>query len=135
MMVEVPPVAPAECARIEDALVWACRAYDTLEGGSTLEGSSAEVLAAVRKNGLALTNTVSTEMPPLRFECQNAVPPTRGMGSSSAALVSGLAAVSLLGQVATWNMHRAPCSMHLFGAALFVKHRHHLSNSSSIRHF
>ena len=47
MMVEVPPVAPAECARIEDALVWACRAYDTLEGGSTLEGSSAEVLAAV----------------------------------------------------------------------------------------
>merc|ERR1719247_1160940 len=37
-------------------------------------------------------NVPEEEMPALRFECLNAVPPTRGMGSSSAALVAGLAA-------------------------------------------
>jgi len=42
-------------------------------------------------------NSLGKPMPPLRFECQNAVPPTRGMGSSSAALVAGLAAGLALG--------------------------------------
>lgn len=41
--------------------------------------------------------SLGKDMPPLRFECQNAVPPTRGMGSSSAALVAGLAAGLALG--------------------------------------
>jgi len=36
-------------------------------------------------------DALGQELPPLRIECQNAVPPTRGMGSSSAALVAGLA--------------------------------------------
>merc|ERR1711920_857568 len=36
--------------------------------------------------------SLGNEVPTLHFDCQNAVPPTRGMGSSSAALVAGLAA-------------------------------------------
>ena len=51
------------------------------------------VVQCVRK----VLHSLGKEMPPLRFECQNAVPPTRGMGSSSAALVAGLAAGLALG--------------------------------------
>ncbi|KAL1518816.1 hypothetical protein AB1Y20_003095 [Prymnesium parvum] len=36
-------------------------------------------------------HTLGMEMPPLRFECHNAVPPRKGFGSSSAAVVAGLA--------------------------------------------
>lgn len=32
------------------------------------------------------------QLPPLRFECHNAVPPRRGLGSSSCAIVAGFAA-------------------------------------------
>jgi len=50
----------------------------------------------VKMTALAM-ETLGQEMPPLRFQCQIAVPPTRGMGSSSAALVAGLAAGLALG--------------------------------------
>jgi homoserine kinase len=42
-------------------------------------------------------SALGKETPPLHFTCQNAVPPTRGMGSSSAALVAGLAAGLAIG--------------------------------------
>ena len=35
---------------------------------------------------------LGVECPPLRFECQNAVPPRRGLGASSSAIVAGYAA-------------------------------------------
>jgi len=68
----------------------------------TLEGEGMERLTADRTNIIprmaekALAS-LGQEMPPLKFVCQNAVPPTRGMGSSSAALVAGLAAGLAIG--------------------------------------
>lgn len=47
------------------------------------------IVKVVRK---AIEDVTGKPAPALRFECQNAVPPTRGMGSSSAALVGGIAA-------------------------------------------
>jgi homoserine kinase len=64
------------------------------EGSDTIDTSEKNIV--VKMCRLAL-KTLGQEMPPLQFECQNAVPPTRGMGSSSAALVSGLAAGLALG--------------------------------------
>ena len=91
------------------------------EGEDTIDRSEKNIVVKMCK--LAL-KTLGQEMPPLHFECQNAVPPTRGMGesrpetcfesahhpqphlrpepspnlgSSSAALVSGLAAGLALG--------------------------------------
>jgi len=68
----------------------------------TISGEGADRLVAdennmvVRMTAKAL-NYLVQELPPLKFDCQNAVPPTRGMGSSSAALVAGLAAGLALG--------------------------------------
>ena len=45
------------------------------------------------------------EMPPLRFECHNAVPPQRGLGSSSSAFVAGLAAGFALSGKETYAPH------------------------------
>jgi len=59
------------------------------EGADRLDVSENNLIYQMTKHALA---ELGCEMPPLRFECQNAVPPTRGMGSSSAALVAGLAA-------------------------------------------
>tara|TARA_B110001452_G_scaffold81512_1_gene66666 strand:- start:270 stop:1283 length:1014 start_codon:yes stop_codon:yes gene_type:complete len=59
--------------------------------GAEMIDTSAEKNIVVRMCAKAL-EALGQEMPPLHFECQNAVPPTRGMGSSSAALVAGLAA-------------------------------------------
>lgn len=64
--------------------------------GAEMINKSAEKNIVVRMCGRAL-QALGHEIPPLRFECQNAVPPTRGMGSSSAALVAGLAAGLALG--------------------------------------
>jgi len=64
------------------------------EGEDRIDTSEKNIVVRMCKRAL---ETLGQEMPPLRFECQNAVPPTRGMGSSSAALVSGLAAGLALG--------------------------------------
>ena len=59
------------------------------EGADRLDTSENNMIPRMTKKAM---DALGAEMPPLRFECQNAVPPTRGMGSSSAALVAGLAA-------------------------------------------
>jgi homoserine kinase len=63
----------------------------------TVTGEGADRLRADEKNiipkmAYRAMETLGVPVPPLKFECRNAVPPTRGMGSSSAALVAGLAA-------------------------------------------
>ncbi|KAL1518966.1 hypothetical protein AB1Y20_003237 [Prymnesium parvum] len=68
----------------------------------SISGEGADRLRADKDNMVVrmtqrAMETLGQEMPPLRIECQNAVPPTRGMGSSSAALVAGLAAGLALG--------------------------------------
>ena len=47
------------------------------EGSDTIDTSEKNIV--VKMCRLAL-KTLGQEMPPLQFECQNAVPPTRGMG-------------------------------------------------------
>lgn len=47
------------------------------EGADTIDTSEKNIV--VKMCRLAL-KTLGQEMPPLQFECQNAVPPTRGMG-------------------------------------------------------
>lgn len=64
------------------------------EGSDRLVADETNLVVKMTEKAL---NTLGLEMPTLRFECQNAVPPTRGMGSSSAALVAGLAAGLALG--------------------------------------
>lgn len=64
------------------------------EGADRLVADENNMVVRMTAKALA---SLGLEMPPLRFECQNAVPPTRGMGSSSAALVAGLAAGLALG--------------------------------------
>jgi len=66
----------------------------TGEGADRLKCDEDNMVAQMTAKALA---TLGQEMPPLRFECQNAIPPTRGMGSSSAALVAGLAAGLAIG--------------------------------------
>ena len=57
-MVEVPTSSPEESERVEDALIWACKAYDIDladgdmavdgdDGGSRLVGSSQDVISSV----------------------------------------------------------------------------------------
>lgn len=63
----------------------------------TISGEGADRLVADENNMVVrlvktAAETLGHELPPLKIDCQNAVPPTRGMGSSSAALVAGLAA-------------------------------------------
>ena len=70
------------------------RAFFTAAGEDRIDTREKTIVVRMCKRAL---ETLGQEMPPLRFECQNAVPPTRGMGSSSAALVSGLAAGLALG--------------------------------------
>ena len=62
----------------------------TGEGADRLDNSSNNMVARMANKAMASLGI--SDPPKLRFECQNAVPPTRGMGSSSAALVAGLAA-------------------------------------------
>ena len=64
------------------------------EGSDRIKPSPDNLIVKCVEKGLA---AVGQPMVPLHFECQNSVPPTRGMGSSSAALVSGLAAGLALG--------------------------------------
>ena len=61
----------------------------TGEGSDRLDCSEDNMIPQMTYRAL---RALGCEVPPLRFECMNAVPPTRGMGSSSAALVAGLAA-------------------------------------------
>ena len=61
----------------------------TGEGSDRLDCSEDNMVPQMTYRAL---RALGCEVPPLRFECMNAVPPTRGMGSSSAALVAGLAA-------------------------------------------
>ena len=64
------------------------------EGADRLRADEDNMVVRMTQRAM---ETLGQEMPPLRIECQNAVPPTRGMGSSSAALVAGLAAGLALG--------------------------------------
>ena len=64
------------------------------EGSERIDTSEKNMV--VRACARAL-EALGQPMPPLKFTCKNAVPPTRGMGSSSAALVGGLAAGLALG--------------------------------------
>lgn len=64
------------------------------EGEDRLDRSKDNLVVRMTEKVL---QSLDKEMPPLHFECHNAVPPTRGMGSSSAALVAGLAAGLALG--------------------------------------
>mmetsp|Transcript_51638 Transcript_51638/g.135707 ORF Transcript_51638/g.135707 Transcript_51638/m.135707 type:complete len:376 (-) Transcript_51638:418-1545(-) len=64
------------------------------EGADRLRADKDNMVVRMCKRAM---EELGQEMPPLRIECQNAVPPTRGMGSSSAALVAGLAAGLALG--------------------------------------
>ena len=59
------------------------------EGADRLRTDEKNLVVKMAKRAM---ERLGMELPPLHFECQNAIPPTRGMGSSSAALVSGLAA-------------------------------------------
>jgi homoserine kinase len=58
------------------------------EGESGLPRSQENVNARMAAKAL---EEMGMEVPPLRFECHNAVPPRKGFGSSSAAVVAGLA--------------------------------------------
>jgi len=58
------------------------------EGESGLPRSQENVIARMAAKAL---EEMGMEVPPLRFECHNAVPPRKGFGSSSAAVVAGLA--------------------------------------------
>jgi len=64
------------------------------EGADRLVGDENNLIVQMTRHAL---EALGSEMPPLHFHCQIAVPPTRGMGSSSAALVAGLAAGLALG--------------------------------------
>jgi len=59
------------------------------EGADRIELTEDNLVARMTKKAL---ESLGQPMPTLHFDCYNAVPPTRGMGSSSAALVAGLAA-------------------------------------------
>ena len=59
------------------------------DGKDLIKADENNLVVQMCKKGL---NFMGHEMPPLRFECHNAVPPQRGLGSSSSALVAGLAA-------------------------------------------
>lgn len=62
----------------------------TGEGADRLDASENNLVVKMANKAMATLGM--TDLPKLKIECQNAVPPTRGMGSSSAALVGGLAA-------------------------------------------
>jgi len=64
------------------------------EGSETLDRSEDNILVRATRKALQL---MGKEMPPLRFEIRNAVPPQRGLGSSSSAIVAGFAAGLALG--------------------------------------
>jgi len=64
------------------------------EGADRLQADENNMIVKMTKKAM---ETLGQEMPPLKFECQITVPPTRGMGSSSSALVAGLAAGLALG--------------------------------------
>jgi len=63
--------------------------HNSGEGAERISTGPDNMVARMATKAL---ESLGCETPPLRFECQNAVPPTRGMGSSSAALVAGLTA-------------------------------------------
>jgi len=67
----------------------------TGEGSDRLDCSSNNMVARMANKAMAALGV--DDPPQLKFHCQNAVPPTRGMGSSSAALVAGLAAGLAIG--------------------------------------
>jgi len=59
------------------------------EGRWTLARDESNIIVRMTAKALGL---MEKSMPPFRFECQNAVPPRRGLGSSSSAIVAGFAA-------------------------------------------
>jgi len=64
------------------------------EGAESLDRTESNVLVRTTAKAFAL---MGKEMPPIRFVCHNAVPPKRGLGSSSTAVVAGFAAGLALG--------------------------------------
>jgi len=64
------------------------------EGAWSLTRTDQNLIVRMTAKALGL---MEQEMPPLRFECWNAVPPRRGLGSSSSAIVAGYAAGLALG--------------------------------------
>jgi len=58
------------------------------EGADRISTGPDNLIAKMTVKALASLNK---PVPPLKFTCYNAIPPTRGMGSSSAALIAGLA--------------------------------------------
>ena len=58
----------------------------TGEGADRLDCSENNLVPRMAKKAM---EALGVDPIPLRFECYNAIPPTRGMGSSSAALVAG----------------------------------------------
>lgn len=59
------------------------------EGSETLDKTEENLIVRMTAKALGL---LGKPMPPLRFELRNAVPPRRGLGSSSSAIVAGYAA-------------------------------------------
>jgi len=59
------------------------------EGRWTISKGEENLIAQMTAKALGL---MEQDMIPLRFDCQNVVPPRRGLGSSSAAIVAGYAA-------------------------------------------
>jgi len=59
------------------------------EGEDTLARTEENLIVRMTAKALSLRDK---PLPPLRFKCNNAVPPRRGLGSSSAAIVAGFAA-------------------------------------------
>lgn len=59
------------------------------EGKWTLSRTEKNVIVQMTQKALGL---MGQPMPPLRFKCENSVPPRRGLGSSSSAILAGVAA-------------------------------------------
>jgi len=64
------------------------------EGRWTISRTEENLMVRMTAKALGL---MDQPMPPLRFTCHNAVPPRRGLGSSSSAVIAGFAAGLALG--------------------------------------
>jgi len=71
------------------------------EGSTTLARTEENIIVGMTAKTLGLMDKA---MPPLRFECHNAVPPRRGLGSSSSAIVAGFAAGLAFGGKELYHM-------------------------------
>ncbi|KAJ1635181.1 hypothetical protein T492DRAFT_968734 [Pavlovales sp. CCMP2436] len=86
------------------------------EGVDSLPRDESNYYYRAFKLGFAASSPAGTPIPPVRLTCTNAIAPARGMGSSSACLVSGVSAGFALSADAVFNIARAATVVNAFSA-------------------